>query len=1199
MARRNRQENEFGRPQFGRRRRGKKRYFAGLVIIGLGLFVAFLPSLVVRRSVLLPLVDRYAGLAPLTVDLDSVQAGWFKPAQIRGLRVLDADGHTLARVDAVDTQKGIWSWIRNSADLGTLSLRGVEAAVVASQGTTNVEQALAAWLAQSSETPADSDATANNNLVRGRIEVVDSKFLLMEAGRPEQWVVAVPMLSLTLPNAEQLVGPIELQASLADVSGQTSVQPGSLTAMVRQAEDSQQFDVQLQLDNVPVDVWHVIRARFPSIPVDDLHGKLSATLVGQIVDSEQWTLNVQKVESQGLEILAPEIVGESPARLEFIVASGSAGLAGGKLTLDGARLACDVAEAHANANLPWPLTMEEGPSMFSPFLPGAVLDARGSVDLPKLAKAAEKLLPLRADTQLLAGSGQFAVTQTLSSSGAPTSRAKLQLTGLQAISSGQKLDWNDPLTVEIAADRSVVADATGSNAAESLRIAAVATAEFCNLKAGGTVRGGQLSGNVDLDLLQKRLSQYVELPIQTMTGSAGVEAAWKMIDVDTLQAEGTLKTTPMLLASTTGGQVNEPAWDGSFKATAKLDAGTPQTIQNAQLSLNAPREKLTVDLHEPLALVSTTAGEPAPPAAAFSLNLEGDLANWKRRGTMWLTAPPELEIAGNLSLAVAGRVAMDHVEISEANWRSLPLQVVTPTMKFSEPEFVGNFKGLVDSSNLTRLVVEKLEAQASSFALTARDSAHPDGNGNRVGTAAFVVDLDRLLKNTGGATAPSSNSSYGASGRIDGQLNWQVSPQAAAVTIRADGQNVTVYNQSTGTTRTPLWTEPQLSTLTSGNWKADTGDIQVESLQVQTPWMNYVGNLAYRTENEQSVLQLNGEAVYDSVQLTEKLKPLIGSQLSLYGQQKVPIALTWKSSSDPTASSLAGLQASTRIGWQEARVAGIVLGKADVPLNIQGGQLATAAEFPVSGGTLRWDLTSDLTADELVLVQKPMVVLENVAITEQMCQGWLKYVAPLVAEATSVDGRLSLSLQEALLTPADPKKQSISGQMLIHNATVGPGPLSNQVITLVKQIEAIRKKDFTQAVSSTQKVWLNMPEQRIDFRMVDGRVIHQNVNIRIGDANISTSGMVAVDGQLEMLATMPIPDDWAEKSPLLAGMRGQSLQFPVGGTLSQPQMDTQLLSQFSRQTVQNAASGLIQQQLSKGLGKLFGTPPIAAPPTNQ
>jgi hypothetical protein len=222
-----------------------------------------------------------------------------------------------------------------------------------------------------------------------------------------------------------------------------------------------------------------------------------------------------------------------------------------------------------------------------------------------------------------------------------------------------------------------------------------------------------------------------------------------------------------------------------------------------------------------------------------------------------------------------------------------------------------------------------------------------------------------------------------------------------------------------------------------------------------------------------------------------------------------------------------------------------------------------------------------------------MVVLENVAITPEMCQGWLKYVAPLIAEATSVDGRLSLKLDQATLNPSNPRNQTVVGQLIIHQADIGPGPLSNQVITIVQQINAIRKQDFTQQVSA-QKVWLQMSEQKINFEMHNGQVAHRNLNFNVGDVTISSSGVVDIDGRLEMLAEMPIPDNWIQKSPLLAGMQGQSLKFPVRGTLTSPQLDSQAIRQFGRQQIQQAASGVIQQQLTRGLGKLFGAP--AAPP---
>ncbi len=59
-----------------------------------------------------------------------------------------------------------------------------------------------------------------------------------------------------------------------------------------------------------------------------------------------------------------------------------------------------------------------------------------------------------------------------------------------------------------------------------------------------------------------------------------------------------------------------------------------------------------------------------------------------------------------------------------------------------------------------------------------------------------------------------------------------------------------------------------------------------------------------------------------------------------------------------------------------------------------------------------------------------MVVLENVAITPEMCQTWLKYVTPLLADATSVEGRLSLKLEQANLNPINTRSQTVVGQLL-------------------------------------------------------------------------------------------------------------------------------------------------------------------------
>ncbi len=61
-----------------KKRRFKRRYKLLIVmLVGCFILVAAAPSVLTTRAVLLPLIDQYAGIAPLKVDFTKVSAGWF------------------------------------------------------------------------------------------------------------------------------------------------------------------------------------------------------------------------------------------------------------------------------------------------------------------------------------------------------------------------------------------------------------------------------------------------------------------------------------------------------------------------------------------------------------------------------------------------------------------------------------------------------------------------------------------------------------------------------------------------------------------------------------------------------------------------------------------------------------------------------------------------------------------------------------------------------------------------------------------------------------------------------------------------------------------------------------------------------------------------------------------------------------------
>lgn len=1173
------------------RPRHRPRWVLRIAIVLVSLIAACVfaaPWFLATPSVVNYAVQRFGGLEPLQIQVGGISIGWLSPASVQDVRVMDHQGTVLVTVQNVSTEKGIISWIREPLDIGKVSIKGVEADIMVADGSTNLETALSELLSDQQVETTDSRA---DKPLAGSIVLSDAKLRLRQADLPQEWLVDVPVLSVELPTASQLLGPIELKAIFSEVSGSVSDSVGQVLAKAEQAADGS-IELRAKLDNLSLDVWNVVRSRLPWIPVMGMTGHTSGVLAGNARDAENWTFELQQIQVLDFEISAPEIIGAIPAKLNRIAAGGKVSLLRDRLQLDDTQLVCDVGNLNATASLPWPLTP---PSPGAPIVSNAAFTASGNLDLPQLVRAAESLLPMREDVQLTSGRVQFTASQQPRDTSELAARVQLTFSDMQAQSAGQQISWNEPLSVDLMAIQQ----------ASELRFELGTSAEFCDLKGSGNYENGQLAGNVNLDLLHRRLSQFMELPVSTMTGSASINFRWNMDAQQLVAADGTLEMTPIVVATKSGTEMREPAWNGKFNARSQFKDGKPHSINSAHLEFIASEEQLVADLHEPVS-IAIDGSDGALPPAAFNVSMSGDLANWKRRGWVWLNEPPEIDISGQIQMAVSGRLDSSHIEILQANWDSKPVSLRTADFALAEPQMIGNFKGRVDTADLTRLQIEQLTVQANSLWIVAQDQSAENGTA-RSGQARWMVDIERFMQNlqaanrnrlasssgansvlTSSSNSPSAVAEYQGKGTLQGGLNWLVGQQGARFSLQANGENVAAFSRSAGNPEpTILWSEPSLSSGIEGTWTAQDGSIDLSSLQLKTQWMDYFGKLAYVSTQTTQEITSDGQANVDTAQLSTKLQPFIGRNVQLSGQQTVPVNVRWTRDLQSSAPAMAGLQATSRLGWKQANVIGIDIGEADVPVVIENGILASAAEIPVSGGKLRWDISSDLTQDLLAIVQKPMVVLENVAITPEMCSGWLKYVAPLVAETTSIDGRLSLSVNEARLMPTHLAGQTVDGQLMMHHAVIGPGPLANEITGLIRQIEAIRRADPSQATNPQNRTWVNLPEQQIAFRMVEGKVYHRDTQFSVGDATLSTSGYVDVAGQIEMLVALPIPEAWTQRGPVLASLRGQTLQFPLRGNVTRPQLDASLLGQLGRQTIENAAQNLLQQGINRGLEKLF------------
>jgi hypothetical protein len=142
-----------------------------------------------------------------------------------------------------------------------------------------------------------------------------------------------------------------------------------------------------------------------------------------------------------------------------------------------------------------------------------------------------------------------------------------------------------------------------------------------------------------------------------------------------------------------------------------------------------------------------------------------------------------------------------------------------------------------------------------------------------------------------------------------------------------------------------------------------------------------------------------------------------------------------------------------------------------------------------------------------------------------------------------------------------------------------PGPTTEQWVGLAQQVQSLIKRSDVQP---NQATLLSIRDQQVNFKVADGRVYHQNIEFQIGDVIMRSQGSVGLtDETISLTLQIPVQDDWVAKNPILAGLKGQTLQIPVSGTLKRPQMDKRALANISGQLIQNAAGSQINKALDK------------------
>ncbi len=180
-----------------------------------------------------------------------------------------------------------------------------------------------------------------------------------------------------------------------------------------------------------------------------------------------------------------------------------------------------------------------------------------------------------------------------------------------------------------------------------------------------------------------------------------------------------------------------------------------------------------------------------------------------------------------------------------------------------------------------------------------------------------------------------------------------------------------------------------------------------------------------------------------------------------------------------------------------------------------------------------------------VVTIEPCQLADGIVLSRPLCNDLLKYVAPVLADATWVQGAFSAQVDAGTFPLDDVQHSKLRGRITIHQIAAGPGPIISEIAKRIGTPDAIQLVD----------------ESQIEFQMSDRSIRHSGLRFQLGRFAVETSGTVGLDESMQLAVDIHFPPEDASGSELGERLAGRILTLPITGTLSQPRIDWRQLAE--------------------------------------
>ncbi|MEM8864379.1 MAG: hypothetical protein AAGF31_02400 [Planctomycetota bacterium] len=1153
-----------------------------LYVVAAGaLLVFFAPMIVGNTPLLGSFLARAMPAEAGKLSVGSASLGWFSPVTLYRVQVTDPQGRVVMHADEVRVDRSLMALASDSSDLGVVTVnRPALYAFVRPDGS-NLEDLAAAF----------SPAAEQEEL--GEVP----------ASKPTRLTLAINSGAIAVTDAisgqTQIHDPIDVQVSLddgvrsLDLSGVANavVLPAGaalpvLPLATQQDRGGGEFNVKLAPAATGANEASIRLAGVDLAAASPWLRRLDSTLAltglaegegslswwpagGAAAGLEKPMTSRGRLRITGLQVASQSLgdtISSSQVDLPWRVTTG----AGGRVTVQQLGLNSDFAEANLVGDFS---RAEVDALMAGDWWAPRTARLTADVDLARLARISPRALHLQQGVTLSSGRVQLAAESQPDGGGRAIS-AKLATADLVAQRNGRPLRWGQPIQLDLAARES------DGNLAIS-RLACVSS--FLNGSVSGDLTNLTGSAQLNLDQLVADTQQLFDYGPWRLSGKADAQVQLARVGASGFRTTGNANVDGCVISYDDRPVVLERKLAITFGGEGQTDPATlqPMSLATGTLNVISGGDRLDVKLIEPANLNAET--------FALDLQLVGDVANWLRR--VKSLAPAEdaesllatLQAAGAIDAQARGRFGAERVEIANANVTATDVRLQAESLDINEPrvEFSGDLAWDAASGAVASRAGQFV---SGAVAMRARDLQWQDSQAR--GEAAIRADLVRL-----GRWAPGVLGDRQLAGQLTGgvRLGGSQATSGATATIDLTAQQFAISEPAANGQLAVLWQEPTLRMRGGLTHAAADDRLTIAGMAIQSQNLSGVVNGQVDRLSTAPSPQLNGTIDYDLARLGPVIASYAGPGVVLSGKHQAQFELAPVAAANPAAHWSRRWTGRLQAPWTSASLYGLPVGQGVLNASLAGGQLRTEPlQFAVGQGAANLQPIVQFDPPPAAWGMPAGDVLTNVLITPEISERMLKFIAPVLADATRSQGQFSLRTDGVRAPLGDASQVETSGQLTIRNLRVTPGPGVAGWVSAARTVEALAKdRDPTALAARPTPTLLSISERAVNFQIARGRVYHQGLQFDVDGVPVSSAGSVGFDETLQFTLTVPIQDRWIAGEQRLVGLRGQALQLPVTGTLSDPKIDRNQLRQFSQQLIQSGIRGAVENELGRALEKLF------------